>query len=416
MALSRVKFAGIDSDIFTSGVADSAQVQSQFDSAFPSAFDTRFALQDTHDSAATQAQIDSAAIWSESGVDISYSLGNVGIGVESPAQRLDVREEKTGGGVLVQVYNEDNSDTTTQAAGIALGPDTRGGTARITAVKENADFSTNAGRDVALTFSSVLNNSPTERARITSAGNFGIGTDAPTEALHLSGSSAQLIKIENTDTSMTGDQVVGGIQFRVNDPSGSGVGDAGQIVMRSGSSVGGQYYIQFNTANASTKNVEMMRVHPSGGITFNGDFADGNRLDDYEEGTWDPRPSTSNSSLSLFSGLTISSYAGTYQKVGGWVHVQYYFQWSNTSSSTSQVYMILPFTAANSYWSGTATESSFVTFPTGTSYITVRPESNASWASFKGCGSGINRVDMTGNNFFASSGGYVLGTFTYPVA
>ena len=39
---------------------DSAAVQAQFDSAFPSAFDTRFALQDTHDSAAVQAQFDSA--------------------------------------------------------------------------------------------------------------------------------------------------------------------------------------------------------------------------------------------------------------------------------------------------------------------------------------------------------------------
>ena len=108
---------------------------------------------------------------------------HLGIGVANPAQRLDVREEKTGGGVLVQIYNEDNSDTTTQTAGIAMGPDTRGGTARITAVKENASFATNAGRDVALTFSSVLNNSPTERLRITSGGNVGVGTDVPNRTL-----------------------------------------------------------------------------------------------------------------------------------------------------------------------------------------------------------------------------------------
>jgi hypothetical protein len=103
--------------------------------------------------------------------------GNVGIGVDAPAQRLDVREENTGGGVLIQVFNTDNANTTTQTAGIAIGPDSRGSTARIIAVKENADFSTNAGRDIALTFSSVLNNTPTERMRIDSSGNVGIGTD-----------------------------------------------------------------------------------------------------------------------------------------------------------------------------------------------------------------------------------------------
>jgi hypothetical protein len=54
----------VDSDIAAFFAAqdldDSVNIQSQFDSAFPSAFDTRFALQDTHDSVAVQGQIDSA--------------------------------------------------------------------------------------------------------------------------------------------------------------------------------------------------------------------------------------------------------------------------------------------------------------------------------------------------------------------
>ncbi len=132
---------------------------------------------------------------------------DLGIGVANPAQRLDVREEKTGGGVLVQIYNEDNSDTTTQTAGIAMGPDTRGGTARITAVKENASFATNAGRDVALTFSSVLNNSPTERMRIDSAGNVGIGTTSPNAytnytTLTLNGATSSALDFEGGGTLM----------------------------------------------------------------------------------------------------------------------------------------------------------------------------------------------------------------------
>ena len=124
--------------------------------------------------------------------------GNLGIGVNAPTQRLDIREEKTGGGVLIQVYNTDNSDTTTQTAGIAIGPDSRGGTARITAIKENADFSTNAGRDVALAFSSVLNNTPTEYMRLTSDGNLGIAmtpssADATSEMLQVGDAALGLI-------------------------------------------------------------------------------------------------------------------------------------------------------------------------------------------------------------------------------
>ena len=150
------------------------------------------------------------------------SGGDVGIGVSNPTQRLDVREEKTGGGLLIQVYNTDNSDTTTQTAGLALGPDSRGATARITAVKENASFATNAGRDVALTFSSVLNNSPTERMRIKSDGNVGIGTDDPDQLLDVGDHTAtgnRSIRIsQRTATNQT---TYGGIEFFYDNSAGT---------------------------------------------------------------------------------------------------------------------------------------------------------------------------------------------------
>jgi len=123
------------------------------------------------------------------GVLTVNTSGNVGIGTASPATILDCRENSTGGSTQIRVYNTDNSNTTTQTAALFLAPDSRGNGALIYAEKENADFSTSAGRDVSLVFSPVLNNSQTEAMRITSAGNVGIGTASPDTLTHLFGNT-----------------------------------------------------------------------------------------------------------------------------------------------------------------------------------------------------------------------------------
>jgi hypothetical protein len=110
--------------------------------------------------------------------------GNVGIGIDSPSDVIDARQTSTGGSTQIRVYNTDNSNTTTQTAALFLSPDSRGTGALIFAEKENADFSTSAGRDISLVFSPVLNNTQTERMYITSAGNVGISTSSPAAKVH----------------------------------------------------------------------------------------------------------------------------------------------------------------------------------------------------------------------------------------
>ena len=58
-------------------------------------------------------------------------------------------------------------------------------------------------------------------------------------------------------------------------------------------------------------NSEKVRILSSGGITFNGDTAAVNALDDYEEGTWTPLISTTTGNAA-----TMSSAVAYYTKVG----------------------------------------------------------------------------------------------------
>lgn len=81
---------------------------------------------------------------------------------------------------------------------------------------------------------------------------------------------------------------------------------------------------------------ELMRVKGSGGITFNGDTAAANALDDYEEGTWTPN---------ISSGGTWGT-VGTYIKIGTLVMVTFRANPTGTQTITANSTNItnLPFT------------------------------------------------------------------------
>jgi hypothetical protein len=81
-----------------------------------------------------------------------------------------------------------------------------------------------------------------------------------------------------------------------------------------------------------TANSEKMRILSSGGITFNGDTAAANALDDYEEGDWTPVLTRWTSDMT-FSGSPTSRIA-KYIKIGKMLHINFYIQWA-TSAVTS---------------------------------------------------------------------------------
>ena len=90
---------------------------------------------------------------------------------------------------------------------------------------------------------------------------------------------------------------------------------------------------------------EKMRILSGGGLTFNGDTAAANALDDYEEGTWTPTlgGSSSNPTVS-YSSLR----SGTYVKIGKLVYCTFIMDISSRSGGSGTALISgLPYTAEN---------------------------------------------------------------------
>ena len=85
-----------------------------------------------------------------------------------------------------------------------------------------------------------------------------------------------------------------------------------QMFMQAQSGVGAVGTLTNHDTVLLANNGEKGRFLAGGGLTFNGDTAAANALDDYEEGTWTPVPSA----LYGFSQGGSSSYAGNYVKIG----------------------------------------------------------------------------------------------------
>jgi hypothetical protein len=163
----------------------------------------------------------------------------------------------------------------------------------------------------------------TESMRITSAGNVGIGTSSPTQKLDVAG---RITAAGNDYHALSVDQ--GSAQLRLE---------------RTGTSTGVNY---IGSDNAGLKifnsSFSTLATFTANGLTFNGDTAAANALDDYEEGTWTMGVSFGGASV----GVTYNGNTGTYTKIGRQVTVSGYIALSNKGSSTGSARVTgLPFTS-----------------------------------------------------------------------
>lgn len=97
-----------------------------------------------------------------------------------------------------------------------------------------------------------------------------------------------------------------------------------------------------------------------GGISFNGDTATANALDDYEEGTWTP---TAAGNISA-----IANAEGFYTKIGNVVTLLFFADITPASSSTQLQLAGLPYAVANKL-TGTNVEGTGVVFEDSSLYI-----------------------------------------------
>jgi hypothetical protein len=103
--------------------------------------------------------------------------GRLGIGYTTPANKLDISEA----GNTQAINIRDSSSSNFSVFGITPGT-YNGGTNKIEAINTtNLNIVTNGSTYIA------LGTNGTEKARITAAGNLGVGTSSPTEKLHVAG-------------------------------------------------------------------------------------------------------------------------------------------------------------------------------------------------------------------------------------
>ena len=160
----------------------------------------------------------------------------------------------------------------------------------------------------------------------------GVGTSSPSSLLHI-----EVAETTSYDGSATDGQLgVGPTLFL--EQSGQGNNNAiSQIVFQPRTGYGYNRIVSTGGSTPKmafvTNNAERMRILSGGGITFNGDTAAANALDDYEEGTWTPTYSGSTANPTV----SYTEQHGEYVKIGRQVIARFELKTSSFSGGSGYV-------------------------------------------------------------------------------
>jgi len=155
----------------------------------------------------------------------------------------------------------------------------------------------------------------TDALTIDSSQRVGIGTTSPSYKIHSVGAAG-------TASALALEESTSGVARKARLQQNSGA----TILAADGTS---------NSLIIQTDGSERLRVLATGGLTFNGDTAAANALDDYEEGTYSVTDQSG-------AGLSFTVNSNRYVKIGKlvWIGIEIIFP---TTSDTNIVYISLPF-------------------------------------------------------------------------
>ena len=251
------------------------------------------------------------------------SEGKIGIGRQDPVNFIDIARGQDEENIVV-IRGADN---TTEYGGLGIS----GGNYVITG---GGSGSTSTG----IVFRTAASGTETERLRIASNGDVGVGNDSPDVALHIGGGEvvSPMVKLHRTNTYDNAWRIF---------QSHYGTGTYGTLFLNPTLSttpcveIGNSAGTMAMRVNAHTGVIE---VKSGGGINFSATSnsagtMSSETLDDYEEGSWTPTVSTGNASFSTRS--------GRYVKIGRQVTIWYRIAGGGSySGSGSLGIQGLPFT------------------------------------------------------------------------
>ena len=264
--------------------------------------------------------------------------GHVGIGTGAPASTLDVSGTLAVSGASTSAGLILSTDDTILATDGSVSRHSTVGLTLKAVAGVVFNFSVYSEDDNAL----IVNPTGTNNIGFVS-GNVGIGTSAPNTQLEVSiaASVGGVLRLNNARTTLFDGDVNGSIQFSNNEATAGASGVRSEItsLLRD---VSGKTDVVFTTAGSGVAATEKLRILADGGITFNGDTAAANALDDYEEGTF-----TATLKGSVSDPSTAVTTTGGYTKVGDVVSLRIAFASVDTTGASGDVSIIgLPFTAS----------------------------------------------------------------------